>query len=62
MILFFISIFISSSFYYCISDIVIYSIYIALTRKRCQLINVDVDVGSLNILNSVLSMCLCSEP
>ena len=62
MILFFISIFISSSFYYCISDIVIYSIYIALMRKRCQLINVDVDVGSLNILNSVLSMCLCSEP
>ena len=62
MILFFISIFISSSFYYCISDIVIYSIYVALTRKRCQLINVDVDVGSLNILNSVLSMCLCSEP
>ena len=62
MILFFISIFISSSFYYCISDIVIYSIYIALMQKRCQLINVDVDVGSLNILNSVLSMCLCSEP
>ena len=62
MILFFISIFISSSFYYCISDIVIYSIYIALMRKRCQLINVDVDAGSLNILNSVLSMCLCSEP
>ena len=62
IILFFISIFISSSFYYCISDIVIYSIYIALMRKRCQLINVDVDVGSLNILNSVLSMCLCSEP
>ena len=62
MILFFISIFISSSFYYCISDIVIYSIYIALMRKRGQLINVDVDVGSLNILNSVLSMCLCSEP
>ena len=62
MILFFISIFISSSFYYCISDIVIYSIYIALMRKRCQLINVDVEVGSLNILNSVLSMCLCSEP
>ena len=62
MILFFISIFISSSFYYCISDTVIYSIYIALMRKRCQLINVDVDVGSLNILNSVLSMCLCSEP
>ena len=33
-------------------------------RKRCQLINiaVDVDVRSSNILNSVLSMCLCSEP
>ena len=33
-------------------------------RKRCQLINVDVDVdvGSSNILNSVQSMCLCSEP
>ena len=64
MILFFISIFISSSFYYCISDIVIYSIYIALMRKRCQLIKVavDVDVGSSNILNSVQSMCLCSEP
>ena len=28
----------------CISDIVIYSIYIALMRKRCQLINVDVHV------------------
>ena len=64
MILFFMSIFISSSFYYCISDIVIYLIYIALMRKRCQLINVaiDVDVGSSNILNSVQSMCLCSEP
>ena len=57
-------IFILSSFYYCISDIVIYLIYIALMRKRCQLINVaiDVDVGSSNILNSVQSMCLCSEP
>ena len=44
MILFFISIFISSSFYYCISDIVIYLIYIALMRKRCQLTNVDVHV------------------
>ena len=59
MILFFISIFISSSFYYCISDIVIYLIYIALMRKRCQLINVD--VGS-SILNSVQSTCLCSDP
>ena len=33
-------------FYYFISDIVIYLIYIDLMRKRCQLINVDVD--SLN--------------
>ena len=31
-------------FYYFISDIVIYLIYIDLMRKRCQLINVDVDV------------------
>ena len=31
-------------FYYCISDIVIYLIYIDLMRKSCQLINVDVDV------------------
>ena len=60
MILFFISIFISPSFYYCISDIVIYLIYIALMRKRCQLINVD--LGSSNILNSVQSMYLCSDP
>ena len=29
-----------------ISDIVIYLIYIDLLRKRCQLINVDVDVVS----------------
>ena len=39
------SIFISSLVYYCISDFVIYVIYIDLMRKRCQLINVDVDVG-----------------
>ena len=32
-------------FYYFISDIVIYFIYIDLMRKRCQLINVDVDVN-----------------
>ena len=44
MILFFISIFISSLFYYCISNIVIYLIYIDLMRKRYQLINVHVDV------------------
>ena len=31
-------------FYYFISDIVIYLIYIDLMRKHCQLINVDVDV------------------
>ena len=41
----FMSIFISSLVYYCISDFVIYVIYIDLMRKRCQLINVDVDVG-----------------
>ena len=39
------SIFISSLVYYYISDFVIYVIYIDLMRKRCQLINVDVDVG-----------------
>ena len=31
-------------FYCCISDIVVYLIYIDLMRKRCQLINVDVDI------------------
>ena len=35
-------------FYYCISDIVIYLIYIDLMRKRCQLINVDVNVHEMN--------------
>ena len=35
--------FISCLFYYCISDIVIYLIYIDLMRKRCQLVNVNVD-------------------
>ena len=39
-----ISIFISFLSYYCISDIVIYLIYVDLMRKRCQLINVDVDL------------------
>ena len=33
-------------FYYCISDIVIYLVYIDLMQKHCQLINVDVDVDS----------------
>ena len=39
-----ISIFISFLSYYCISDIVIYLIYVDFMRKRCQLINVDVDL------------------
>ena len=32
--------------YFCISDIVIYLVYIDLMRKRCKLINVDVDVDA----------------
>ena len=39
-------------FYYFISDIVIYLIYIDLMRKRCQLINVDEDVDVLPQLRS----------
>ena len=35
-------------FYYFISDIVIYLIYIDLMRKRCQLINVDVGGNGLS--------------
>ena len=53
--LFVVSHFLSGKFWrdairYGISDIVIYFIYIDLMRKRCQLINVDVDVGKIPAL------------
>ena len=46
----------SFSSYYCISDIIIYLIYIDLMRKRCQLIN-HVDVGLDRIQNRIIREC-----